>query len=246
MAVEFNVTLAQRMHVHQFPFDRQIFKLKFFLRGNFRKPDLKSSPWHTPGGGLTAITGYPASTTTQLSPAVTNYKLETPWVSRTEGSYVVDIRVQRQGHDLWHSVLPLFVFVTMGLAGLGLEPHQTSERLTIAAVTLLAVSSFVLNIQEKKQQALSKLDRYSTVCLMVELFVVGESLFVKQVLKGGLDFPWRGSQRRQQPFPLIEPSRDSEEYLLAEWVDLISITGVAVLWCAFPCLRASFSMSCLR
>ena len=129
---------------------------------------------------LADITGKNPSTATKKKPqGGTEYK--------PADKHTVYLRVERRyQYELRKIVFPLFIIVLMAMASLGLEPDKTDARIAAPTGMMLATIGFQYVIQETmpKLAEATRLDNYITVCMLLIMLVVGETLFVKQWLEG--------------------------------------------------------------
>ena len=249
MAVQFEATLSQHINMEDFPFDRQILRLAFFVR---REWTVLSTP---PAWANTGHASDEKLCTTTVSQAVVHYELKKPWVSTARpdakpgSGYIVDVRVQRKyEYELRKIVLPLFVLVLIASSSLGLEPESTNDRVIVPAVMTLAISGFFQVIQGvvPNQPTMTKLDKYTIFCWLCIVSVVLETLAVKVVLEQTRFMPFAGNatgedsahndspcnspQRAQWCPKMGEIDRASSAYHVAESMDTWAIYGVLLFW----------------
>lgn len=247
MAVQFEATLSHHINIQDFPFDRQILRLAFFVRKEWTVlsdcPDWADTG-HTSDSKICKMS---------LSEAVVHYTLEPPWLTtkadidgaKTGSGYVVDIRVERKYmYVLRKIVLPLFVLVLIASTSFGLEPENTGDRVIVPAVMTLAISGYFQVMQQvvPNQPIMTKLDKYIIFCWIFIVFIVMETLAVQLVLDNTRFMPFAGkatgdsdspcnSQQQPQWCPKMgEIDRTSNDYQVAEMMDRGAISCVLLFW----------------
>eukprot|EP01043_Picozoa_sp_COSAG02_P044821 COSAG02_NODE_4038_length_5874_cov_2.627661_4_plen_491_part_00 len=233
MAIDFEVTLTQTLDMRNFPFDRQVLHVSFYVRT--RKND-----WYvmqTPPGWVD--TGHDNKYVCRVfaSPQIVHYQLASPLLSCSQQKagdgkdqkgigYIVGIRVERKFmFELRKMVLPLFMIVNMATTSFGLEPDETGARIAAPTGMLLATIGFQYVILENvpKTPTITKMDKYVNICIVLIVLVVVETLVLKMILERGVTA--LSSQRN-----IATVDKKSKQWQLAESIDTCCALALVVLW----------------